>query len=140
MHKTDSPLALKATIFYKWLALLFALAIFIQVFLAGLALFWDAEQWASHTGFAKAIFIVPALMLATAFAARLPVSFRLSSAVLIVMIILMFVTAKLSTSAGFVSALHPVFALMMFMGAMSNARKTDALIKTNFHHERRNEP
>lgn len=68
-------------------------------------------------------------MLVTTFISRLPVSFRLSSAALIFMVVLMFATAKLSSVAGYVSALHLVLALMMFMGAMSNARKTDALIK-----------
>jgi hypothetical protein len=129
MHQAVSPLALKASIIYKWLARIFALAVFVQVFLAGLAIFWDAEQWASHAEFAKGLTLLPVLMFITTFIARLPVPFRLSSAALIGMIVLMFVTAKLSSEAGFVSALHPVLALMMFMGAMANARKIDAVIK-----------
>jgi hypothetical protein len=126
-----SPLALKASIFYKWLARIFALSILIQVFLAGLALFWDAEHWASHGDFAKVILLPPVLMFATTFIARLPISFRLSSAALIGLVMMMFVTAKLSSDAGYVSAFHPVLALMIVMGAMSNARKTDALIKAS---------
>lgn len=116
-------------IVYKWLAWLLTAFIAIQVFLAGLAIFWDSARWASHSGFAKVLMLLPIFMLVASFIARLPVSFRLSSAGLIVIIVLMFVTAQLSSEAGYLSALHPVFALMMFMGAMSNARKTGALIQ-----------
>lgn len=120
---------MKAMIVYKWLAWLLTAFIAIQVFLAGLAIFWDSARWASHSGFAKVLMLLPIFMLVASFIARLPVSFRLSSAGLIVIIVLMFVTAQLSSEAGYLSALHPVFALMMFMGAMSNARKTGALIQ-----------
>ncbi|TMV44808.1 hypothetical protein FE783_31215 [Paenibacillus mesophilus] len=126
-----SPLVLRARIVFKLLAWIFAACILIQVFLAGLALFQNPDQWASHTGFSRFLIIPPILMLVTSFIARLPGSFRLSSAGLIGMLILMAVTAKLSTEMGYLSALHPVIALMMFMGAVSNVRKIEALTKAN---------
>ncbi|MCD9021966.1 DUF6220 domain-containing protein [Cohnella silvisoli] len=119
----------KASIVFKWLAWIFTVCILIQVFLAGLALFWNSEQWASHTGFSRILMIPPILMLVTSFIARLPVSLRLKSAGLIGMLILMGVSANLSSEMGYLSALHPVIALMLFWGTMSIARKTDALIK-----------
>ncbi len=124
-----SPLVLRARIVFKWLAWIFTVCILIQVFLAGLALFWNSDQWASHTGFSRIFLIPPILMLVTSFIARLPVSLRLSSAGLIGMLILMGVSANLSSEMGYLSALHPVIALMLFWGTMSIARKTDALIK-----------
>ncbi|MCC3373638.1 DUF6220 domain-containing protein [Cohnella sp. REN36] len=124
-----SNTVLKARFVFKLLAWLFAVCIVLQVFFAGLALFWDSAQWASHTGFAKFLMIPPVLMLITSFFAKLPLSRRLSSAGLIVLIILMFVSAKMASSIGYLSALHPVIALMLFMGAVSNARKTNATIE-----------
>jgi hypothetical protein len=125
-----SPLVLRARIVFKWLAWIFTGCILIQVFLAGLALFWNSNQWANHTGFSRILMIPPILMLVTSFIARLPVSLRLYSAGLIGILILMGVTAKLSSEMGYLSALHPVIALMLFWGTMSIARKTDAIIKT----------
>lgn len=123
------PLVRHARFGFMLLAWIFAVLILIQVFLAGLATFWNADQWASHAGFSRILIVPLLLMLIASFVARLPRSFRLSSAGLIGMFILMAVTAKLSSGAGFVSALHPVLALMMFMGAVSNVRKIDALMK-----------
>lgn len=114
---------------FQSLAWIFVACIVSQVFLAGLALFWDSANWASHTGFAKVLIIPPILMLATSFIARLPLTLRLSSAGLIGMVVLMLVSAKLSSNIGYLAALHPVIALMLFMGAVSNARKSNALIK-----------
>lgn len=120
---------IKARTAFKWLARIFAALIMIQVFLAGLAMFWDADQWASHTGLSRFLLIPPILMLVSSFIARMPVSFRLSTAALIVLLILMGVSANLPSGVGYLSALHPVLALMMFFGTVSLARRTDALGK-----------
>ncbi|MCU6792565.1 DUF6220 domain-containing protein [Paenibacillus sp. WQ 127069] len=125
----DSPLVLRARIVFKLLAWIFAVFILIQVFISGLALFWNSDQWASHTGFSRFLIFPPILMFVTSFIARMPVSIRLYSAGLIGMLILIVVSTKLSSEMGYLSALHPVIALMLFWGTMSIARKTDALIK-----------
>jgi hypothetical protein len=116
---------------YVWLARGLALAVLIQVFLAGLALFQDAGRWAGHVHFGRVIAVLPALMLAASVIARMPVSFRLSGAGLVGAALLMFVTANLPAGAGVLSALHPVLALLMFMGAVANARKASALVKAS---------
>ncbi len=118
---------IKARIAFKWLARIFAALIMIQVFLAGLALFWDSDQWASHTGFSRVLLIPPILMLISTFIARMPVSFRLSTVALIVLLVLMGVSAHLPSDVGYLSALHPVLALVMFFGTVSLAKRTDAL-------------
>jgi hypothetical protein len=97
----NSPLVLGARIVFKLLAWIFAVFILIQVFLAGLALFWNSDQWASHTGFSRILMIPPILMLVTSFIARLPASIRLYSAGLIGMLILIAVSANLSSELGF---------------------------------------
>ncbi|MBO9599304.1 MAG: hypothetical protein J7559_15975, partial [Cohnella sp.] len=121
--------AIRARSAFKWLARIFAAAIAIQVFLAGLAMFWSSDQWASHTGFSRFLIVPPILMLIASIIARMPVSFRLSTVALIVLLVLMGVSAHLPSDVGYLSALHPVLALMMFFGTASLARRTDALDK-----------
>ncbi|NOU72668.1 hypothetical protein GC098_14755 [Paenibacillus sp. LMG 31458] len=124
-----SPLVVRARMVFKAMVRIFAICILIQVFLAGLALFWDSAQWASHTGFARLLIIVSILILVISFIARLPLSLRLRSAGLFGIIILIAVSAKLPSGIGYLSALHPVLALMLFFGTVSLVRKTDDLKK-----------
>jgi len=124
-----SPLVVRARLVFKAMVVIFAVCIMLQVFLAGLALFWDSAQWASHTGFAKLLIIVSILILVTSFIARLPISLRLRTVGLIGIIILIAVSVKLPSGVGYLSALHPVLALMLFVGTVSLVRKTDAFIK-----------
>ncbi|MBS4172164.1 DUF6220 domain-containing protein [Bacillus sp. FJAT-49736] len=124
-----SRLVIGARIVFKAMVRIFAICILIQVFLAGLALFWDSSQWVSHTGFAKLLIIVSILIFVISFIARLPHSLRLRSAALIGIIILMAVIAKLPSGIRYISALHPVLALMLFFGTVSLSRKTDAILK-----------
>ncbi|AZU61934.1 DUF6220 domain-containing protein [Neobacillus mesonae] len=124
-----SPFVIMARMVFKAMVRIFAICILIQVFLAGLALFWDAAQWTSHLGFGKLLIIISILILVISFIARLPISFRLRSAGLIGIIILIAVSAKLPHQIGYLSALHPVLALMLFFGTVSLARRTDALKK-----------
>jgi hypothetical protein len=112
-----------ANFFLKWVARIFAAAIVVQVFLAGLALFVNSNNWMPHTYFARCFIIFPILMILLSFIARLPVSHRIKSIQLLVMVILMFVTADLSSQIGFLSALHPVIAVAMFWIAMALSKQ-----------------
>ncbi|WP_018754237.1 DUF6220 domain-containing protein [Paenibacillus terrigena] len=105
--------------------------ILLQVFLAGLSLFWESSYWASHQAFSRVVTILPLLMLVTSFIARLPVSIRLRSAGLVGMIILMAVTANLSSGVAYLSALHPVIAVVLFLETVSIARKASTLTKVD---------
>jgi hypothetical protein len=62
-------------------------------------------------------------MILLSFFARLPVNYRVKSIQLLVMVILMFVTAVLSSNIGVLSAFHPVIALGMFWIAMNLAKQ-----------------
>ena len=126
-----SPFAAKARWVFQAMVRLLAICILIQVFLAGLAVFWDAAQWAGHTGFSRVLIVISILILAISFIARLPHSLRLRSAGLLGIIILIAVSAKLPSEIGYLSALHPVLAFLLFLGTVSLARKTDALTKDN---------
>lgn len=113
-----TPFVLGARSIMKWLAWICGLCILIQVFLAGLA----------NMIFARFFMILPLLMFILSFIARLPVSLRVHSAMLIVMIILMPVSANLPS--GYLAALHPVIALLLLWSTMSIARQTNEFGKS----------
>lgn len=123
----NMPLRASAAIgVVKWSARIFALVIVVQVFLAGLALFVAADNWAAHANFARYTVVLPVLMIVVSFAARLPAAYRLNSIQLLVMVVLMFVTAILSDKIGFLSALHPVIAAALFWRTMTVAQQAKA--------------
>jgi len=124
-----SPFVVRVRLVFKAMVMIFAICILVQVFLAGLALFWNSAEWASHRGFAILTIIVSILNLVLSFIARLPLSLRLRSAGLFGIIILIAVSAKLPSGIGYLSALHPVLALMLFFGTVSLVQKTNALNK-----------
>ncbi|MDR9852220.1 DUF6220 domain-containing protein [Paenibacillus sp. VCA1] len=124
-----SPLAIGMRLAYKAMVWLFAIGIMIQIFLAGLALFWNSAQWASHIGFSRVLIILPVLIFAFSFIAKLPRSLCLHSAGLIALVVLIAVCAKLPSGVGYLSALHPVLAIMLFGQTMNIARKAQALTK-----------
>lgn len=126
-----SPLAVKARLVFTWLAWIFAASIIVQIFLAGLALFHNPTHWAGHTIFPRFFLILPVLMLAASFIARLPLSLRLYCIGLIALIILIAVSANLMAGMGYVSALHPVLALLLFWATVSIARKAAGSSKGN---------
>jgi hypothetical protein len=125
MNGSLSPGTHRALLVLMWAARLFALVIAVQVFLAGLALFVDSD-WTAHSNFARFFVIIPILMILLSFIARLPITFRVKSIQLVVMVILMFVTADLSKYIGILSALHPVIALAMFWIAMTLSKQATA--------------
>jgi hypothetical protein len=107
----------------KWTARIFVLVILAQVFIAGLALFVDSADWVAHTNFARVFIFFPVFIILLTFIARLPFSYRLKGIQQLAMVILMFVTADLSSKIGFLSALHPVIAVGMFWSAMKLAKQ-----------------
>ncbi|MBM7566322.1 DUF6220 domain-containing protein [Paenibacillus sacheonensis] len=94
-----------------------------QVFIAGMAIFVDAADWAAHTNFARVFIVFPVIVIVFSFIARLPFSYRLKGFQQLAMVVLMFVTAGLSSRIGFLSALHPVIAVAMFWSAITLAKQ-----------------
>ncbi|MBO9609339.1 MAG: hypothetical protein J7639_25525 [Paenibacillaceae bacterium] len=120
---------MKTRILFQWLAWLFVAGLAVQVFLAGLALFWNPAQWASHIGFSRVLIVFPVLLIVFAFVARLPVSMRLRSVSLLGMIVMLAVSANLPSTVGYLSALHPVIAVLLFLETVSIARKSGSHLK-----------
>lgn len=121
---TQSPFVVGMRRVFKAMVWIFAIGILVQVFLAGLALFWNPAQWASHMGFSRILIMIPVLMLVVSFVARLPLSLRLRSGGLIGIVILLAVSAHLPAAIGYLSALHPVIAILLLVETLSIVRKT----------------
>jgi hypothetical protein len=102
-----------------WLARIFAVCVVIQVFFAGAALFMDTDYWKFHLRFPRFFAFLPIIMIVLSFIAKLSSSVRLKCFQLFGMIILMFLTAVLSSKIGILSALHPVIAIMLFGTSLS---------------------
>jgi hypothetical protein len=81
-----------------------------QIFFAGMAIFVDSARWSWHTSFIHAFEFLPILMLAVAFAARLPLGLRWLTAGLYALIWVQYATANIGGVAG---AFHPVSAMLM---------------------------
>lgn len=89
------------------LAWLFAAAVVVQIFLAGLSLFDNASRWADHKSFGMMIGPLPILLLLVVLIGRLPRPIIGMSAALLV---LYFIQISLPSASGYVAALHPLVA------------------------------
>lgn len=99
---------------FALLAAAFALCVAVQVFLAGMAVFVNPLNWARHTGFVHVFELLPVVMLALAFAGRLPAALRWQSAGLLGLIMVMYATANMGGRVPWAAAAHPVMALAVF--------------------------
>lgn len=98
------------------LAWLFAAAVVVQVFLAGLSLFDSALRWDDHRAFGSAIAIGPVLLLLCAVVGRLPLRLIGGAALLFWLYGMQFVLVHAGN--GYVAALHPVNAIALFATAV----------------------
>ncbi|HEY8529826.1 MAG TPA: DUF6220 domain-containing protein [Paenibacillaceae bacterium] len=103
-------------------AWIFALLVAVQVFIAGLATFVDSAHWNTHTLFVRILEVFPLLMFILSFFGKVPAALRWLSLALILLIVLQYVTANMS-SVPEVGALHPVIAMIMFWLAVFTASR-----------------
>lgn len=104
------------------LALIFGVSVALQVLIAGIALFVNSGSWAAHVSFARYFAFIPLIMAIMAWMAGLSRRVLWKSIGLFGMVIGMFLTAVLSSRIGFLSALHPVIAMMLFWGSVDMIR------------------
>ncbi len=100
-----------AGIVFRFLATLFVAGIALQFFIVGVALFVDGARWNLHQMVGHGLGIVPLLMLGASLLARLPLTARLLSALLLVQVVMQQVTVSIGDWAG---AFHPLNAILMF--------------------------
>ncbi|WLD91677.1 DUF6220 domain-containing protein [Alkalihalobacillus sp. AL-G] len=111
------------------LAVLFFSCVVIQVFLAGVAVFVDYGQWNYHRSFIHFFEFIPVVMLLVSFFGRIPKHFRWQCAALFAMIILQYVTTQVLGSVPYISALHPIIALILFWRSLVMTREAFHLMK-----------
>jgi hypothetical protein len=89
------------------LAWLFAAAVVVQIFLAGLALFDNASRWANHKSFGMMIGPLVLLLVVTVLIGRLP---RRIVGMSLVLLVLYLIQISLPSVGGYTAALHPLVA------------------------------
>jgi putative tricarboxylic transport membrane protein len=99
---------------FFYFALLFAVCVAIQVFIAGLATFVNPAQWKAHTTFIHIFQYVVIIMLIVSFTGKFPKSLRWQCLSLFLLIMVMYATANLTSSIPVAGAFHPVIALILF--------------------------
>lgn len=113
-------------IFFAWLLTACLLA---QLFFAGIAVFVNTGDWSLHTGFVSMFSLLPLVMFALTFVAKLPLKLRLQSAGLFVFIIAQYLTAIFSADIGFAAALHPVIGVGMLIGSIFIAQQSNMILR-----------
>ncbi|WP_199620241.1 DUF6220 domain-containing protein [Paenibacillus alkalitolerans] len=116
------PLVKLARIIFVVLAWLFLAFIASQIFIAGLGLFVDSDNWELHKSLPQNFSFVPLVMLAAAFLGKLPVHIRWICLGLFLMVVAQFLTVIFSSDIGMLSALHPVIAMLLFWGSLTTVK------------------
>jgi Family of unknown function (DUF6220) len=110
-----------AVVAYRVMGVAFALAVTVQIFLAGLAVFTDPARWQWHTSFVHAFEGLPLLLLIVALAGRLSARLRWAAGAQLLLIVVQYATANIG---GAVAAVHPVSAMIIFWLALTSLRWT----------------
>jgi len=103
---------------FSWL---FLVSIPVQVFFAGAAVMVNPSWWTFHLDFVHVLEWFPLLMLAFAFAARLPASLKWMSVAAGILVAAQY--ALIATRPSFAAAFHVVNALVIFGLALEIARR-----------------
>lgn len=112
------PLARTSRFLFAVLAWVFLGFILVQVLLAGVGLFVDADQWRLHGLLPRFFALVPLVMFGLSLLGRLPGFPRWISLGMFLMTSLQFMTVALSSRFEIVGAAHPVIALFLFWSAV----------------------
>ncbi|GGH79646.1 putative membrane protein [Pullulanibacillus pueri] len=110
-----------------WLMLI---CVIIQVLLAGIALFVQIGKWDYHESFIHYFTLVPLLMLFLSLLAKVPKGIKWHCLGLFLMIMLQYITVSLSDAAPYLTALHPVLALVLFWESLVIAQGATKLLKS----------
>ena len=130
--KKESKRVRFSRVSYFVLAAIFALCIVLQVFLAGLSVFVSPVNWMNHQAFAHAFGMnLPLFMLLVAFIGKMPRWAYLHTVGLLVFIFLMYLTANMTAVIPWVAALHPIFAMVLFIQPGVILQKSWKLIVKN---------
>ncbi|MFC5401353.1 DUF6220 domain-containing protein [Cohnella soli] len=111
------------SVIFKVLAWIFLICIVSQVFIAGLAIFSDADNWSVHTSFVKTFALAPLIMFLMTFVGGIKGLKRWVSLGLFALVVFQFLSIQVFSSSSIIAALHPVVALLLFWGAVVTVKK-----------------
>ncbi|MBA3779135.1 MAG: hypothetical protein H0X16_07545 [Chloroflexi bacterium] len=121
--ETVSPRVRWSRLIFAAASIIFAAAVFIQVFLAGLALFAGASI-DMHRTFARVFEITGLVLIVTAFLGRLPRNLIIASVALFGLLIVQGLLMYMRSASPVLPALHPVNAIALFWLASWIARQS----------------
>jgi hypothetical protein len=126
MEKKKLPNRIKfGRISFLVLAVIFALCIVTQIFLAGLATFVHPLNWARHSTLVHIFgFNIPIFMLVTAFIGSMARLAYWQIFGLLVLVFSMYFTANFTSVVPWISAAHPVIAMLLFVLSFNIVIKT----------------
>jgi hypothetical protein len=101
---------------YLVLAIIFALSVTTQFFLAGMAVFISPVNWVKHMTFVHLFgFNIPIFMLVAAFIGALPRWAYWQLLGILISVFLMYFTANITGVSSWFGAMHPVIAILLFI-------------------------
>ncbi|WP_209300572.1 DUF6220 domain-containing protein [Lentibacillus salicampi] len=120
-------------IIYLVLAIIFAISVTTQIFLAGMAIFISPVNWVKHMTFAHLFgFNLPVFMFAFAFIGALPRWAYWQLLGVLISIFLMYFTANITAVLPWFGAMHPVFGVLLFVLSYTMVLK---VWKITFHNK-----
>jgi hypothetical protein len=108
---------------YVVLTWLFVIGLLVQVFLAGLGVFENPTQFATHRGFGFLLEIVPILLLVIGLVAGVGRRLAAFALVAFLLFILQSVFVAARDSSPMIAALHPVNGFLILLLAIEMARE-----------------
>ena len=114
---------------FLWVSRTYAGAVFVQVFLAGMALMGAGLSIGFHREFAHVFLVLTVLQLGTLFVARYPRPIVLLTLALLGLLVLQGALIVLRPVSPVLTALHPVNAMVIPVTALALVRRTDTELR-----------
>lgn len=101
---------------YLLFATVFALCVFIQIYIAGVGIFLDASAWTKHITFVHIFgYNLPIFMLIFAIVGRVPYTVYLQLFGIFVSIFLMYFTANFTSVMPLIGPMHVIMAIVLLV-------------------------
>ncbi|WP_243297906.1 DUF6220 domain-containing protein [Bacillus litorisediminis] len=116
-------------IIFSCLSILLVVGIVIQIFIAGLAIFANPENWINHRIFVHLFELIPVFMLILSFIGSMPRWAIAQSAGVLGLIFLMYFTANATSIWPWAAAAHPIIAMVLFWSSIQLSKKSLTFMK-----------
>lgn len=130
MSETNQPIPRLSRVIYLLFTALFLTGVILQVYLAGMAVVARKMSWVNHITLGHALGLPLLVMLVCAYLGRIPTRTKVLTWLLFVTYVLQAdVVILLRSSAPYISAFHPVLALVDFALAIALVRSAWSLVR-----------